>query len=74
MSLQDARRKMSKSDVSRLACINLVDSAETIRAKVRKAKTDNLGQITYEPELRPEVANLLRIYSAVAQIDVHKSP
>jgi tryptophanyl-tRNA synthetase len=24
--------------------------------------------------LRPEVANLLRIYSAVAQIDVHKSP
>ena len=24
--------------------------------------------------MRPEVANLLRIYSAVAQIDVHKSP
>lgn len=65
---------MSKSDVSKLACINLIDSPDTIRSKVRKAKTDNLGQITYEPGMRPELANLLRIYSAVASIDVQKSP
>lgn len=66
MSLQDAQKKMSKSDVSRLACINLIDDAELIRAKIRKAKTDSLGAITYDPIERPELANLLRIYAALA--------
>lgn len=47
MSLQDGSKKMSKSDTSRLACINLIDDAEMIRTKVRKAKTDSLGTITY---------------------------
>jgi len=61
MSLQDAANKMSKSDKSKLACINLIDDPEMIRVKIRKAKTDSLGQITYEPENRPELANLLRI-------------
>lgn len=64
---------MSKSDTSRLSCINLIDDAELIRTKVRKAKTDSVGTITYDPENRPELANLLRIYSAVANIDVLKS-
>ncbi len=49
MSLQDANKKMSKSDVSKLSCINLIDDAEMIRTKVRKAKTDSLGKITYDP-------------------------
>lgn len=66
MSLQDASRKMSKSDKSKLACINLIDDPEMIRAKIRKSKTDSMGPITYEPNTRPEVANLLRIYGAVA--------
>ena len=47
MSLQDAANKMSKSDKSKLACINLIDDPEMIRVKIRKAKTDSLGQITY---------------------------
>ena len=74
MSLQDGHKKMSKSDTSKLSCINLIDDAELIRTKVRKAKTDSEGTITYDPENRPELANLLRIYSAVANIDVQKSP
>ena len=65
---------MSKSDASKLACINLIDDADIIRAKIRKAKTDSLGTVTYEPAKRPEVANLLRIYSAIEGIDVQKSP
>jgi len=65
---------MSKSDPSTLACINLIDDAEIIRTKIRKAKTDSNGTITYEPIERPEVANLLRIYSALEGIDVEKSP
>lgn len=43
MSLQDANKKMSKSDKSRKACINIIDDPEMIRLKVRKAKTDSLG-------------------------------
>lgn len=30
--------------------------------------------ISYDPVNRPELANLLRIYSALANIDVEKSP
>lgn len=74
MSLQDASKKMSKSDPSKLACINLIDDAEMIRAKVRRAKTDSLGRITFEPAARPEVANLLRIYAALEGIDPKKAP
>ena len=74
MSLQKADRKMSKSDPSKLACINLIDDPEMIRAKIRKAKTDSVGRITYDPIERPEVANLLRIYSALEGIDPRKAP
>jgi len=68
MSLQDGRKKMSKSDTSKLACINLIDDAEMVRTKIRKAKTDSQGSITYDPQDRPELANLLRIYSAIENI------
>ncbi len=40
MSLRDGTKKMSKSDPSDLSRINLTDDAETIAAKIRKAKTD----------------------------------
>lgn len=43
MSLQNANKKMSKSDTSALSCINLVDEPEIIRTKLRKAKTDSQG-------------------------------
>ena len=74
MSLQNANNKMSKSDKSQKACINLIDDPEVIRLKIMKAKTDSRGTITYEPKDRPELANLLRIYSALEGIDVVKSP
>jgi len=74
MSLQDGTKKMSKSDLSKISCINLIDDSDLIRLKIRKAKTDSLGTITYEPNERPELANLLRIYSAIEGIDVKKSP
>jgi len=43
MSLQDSSKKMSKSDKSKKACINLIDDPEMIRIKIQKAKTDSLG-------------------------------
>lgn len=34
MSLQDANKKMSKSDPSKKACINMIDDPEMIRIKI----------------------------------------
>jgi tryptophanyl-tRNA synthetase len=50
--------KMSKSKGS---VINLRDTADETAARIRSAKTDSERHITYEPERRPEVANLLTI-------------
>lgn len=66
MSLRDGTKKMSKSDPSDYSRITLTDDADAIAQKIRKAKSDMLEGITYEPETRPEVANLLTIYAALA--------
>ena len=73
MSLRDCKKEMSKSDKSVKGVINLTDDSDSIRLKIRKATTDSLGLIKYDPINRPEVANLLRIYSAIEGIDVNKS-
>ena len=43
-----------------------------IRMKIRKAKTDSLGAITYDAVNRTEVSNLLRIYAALEGVDPKK--
>jgi tryptophanyl-tRNA synthetase len=65
MSLQDGTKKMSKSDESDLSRINLEDSADVILKKVKKAKTDSLPTINFD-EARPEIYNLLNIFSAAS--------
>jgi tryptophanyl-tRNA synthetase len=66
MSLRDGTKKMSKSDESDFTRINLVDGEDQIVKKVQKAKTDSLEYISYDKENRPEISNLLSIYSALA--------
>jgi tryptophanyl-tRNA synthetase len=68
MSLRDGTKKMSKSDPSDLSRINLVDDAETISRKIRKAKTDPDGLPSEVEGLsgRPEADNLVGIYAALA--------
>ena len=68
MSLRDGGAKMSKSDPSDMSRINLTDDAETIMQKVRKAKTDPepLPSEKAGLEGRPEAANLVGIYAAMA--------
>jgi len=67
MSLRDGTKKMSKSDPSDLSRINLVDDADAIATKIRKAKTDPLPlpEICAELEKRPEANNLVGIYAAL---------
>jgi tryptophanyl-tRNA synthetase len=68
MSLRDGAKKMSKSDPSDQSRINLTDDADTIASKVRKAKTDPepLPSEAAGLEGRPEAANLVGIYAALA--------
>ena len=70
MSLRDGSKKMSKSDPSDLSRITMLDSADAIAKKIRKAKTDPDALPETEAELdgRPEAANLLGIYAALADI------
>jgi len=67
MSLRDGTRKMSKSEISDMSRINLTDDADTIARKVRKAKTDSVSHITYDPDVRPELANLLRMHASLTE-------
>lgn len=72
MSLRDGSAKMSKSDPSDMSRINLVDDADTIMAKIKKAKTDPepLPETAEGLEGRPEARNLVRIYATMAGTDV----
>jgi len=73
MSLRDGNAKMSKSDPSDASRINLVDDADTIMAKIRKAKTDAepLPSEAAGLEGRAEARNLVSIYAAMADESVN---
>ena len=68
MSLKDGTKKMSKSDPSDLSRINLTDKKDEIVNKIKKAKTDNSALPSDDKKLneRPEVENLLGIYSSLS--------
>ena len=67
MSLRDGAAKMSKSDPSDQSRINLLDDADAMSKKIRRAKTDPepLPATVEELEKRPEADNLVAIYGAL---------
>ena len=70
MSLKDGKKKMSKSDPSDQSRINLTDSEDQIRKKVQKAKTDSFPfpENKNDIEGRPEVENLINIFSSMSGV------
>ncbi|MEI8295354.1 MAG: tryptophan--tRNA ligase [Alphaproteobacteria bacterium] len=68
MSLRDGTVKMSKSDASDYSRINLMDSADVIALKIRKAKTDAepLPAELKALEGRPEALNLITIFASLS--------
>ncbi|WP_270374170.1 tryptophan--tRNA ligase [Marinicauda sp. Alg238-R41] len=72
MSLKDGTKKMSKSDPSDNARINLHDDADTIAKKIKKAKTDPepLPETAQGLETRPEAKNLIGLYAALTGTSV----
>ncbi len=61
MSLQDPAKKMSKSDENANGSIFLLDDADIITKKIKRAVTDSGTYINFDPE-RPAITNLLTIY------------
>lgn len=68
MSLRNGSSKMSKSDPSAASRITMTDDADAITKKIRKAKTDPepLPSEVAGLKDRPEAANLVNIYAALA--------
>jgi tryptophanyl-tRNA synthetase len=60
-SLQAPDKKMSKSDENPNASIFLLDDADTITKKIKRAVTDSGTDISFD-ETRPAITNLLTIY------------
>ncbi len=73
MSLKDGTKKMSKSDAAEGSRINLTDTEDQIFNKIKKAKTDNDVLPGNEDGLegRPEVENLIGIYSSLINQNIN---
>jgi tryptophanyl-tRNA synthetase len=68
MSLRDGRKKMSKSDPSDASRINLLDTADEIARKIKRATSDS-ELLPGDPAglaERPEAANLVGVYAALS--------
>ncbi|MDC7223705.1 MAG: hypothetical protein PQJ60_08200, partial [Spirochaetales bacterium] len=64
MNLLEPDRKMDKSHENPHTYISLLDSPETIRKKINRAKTDGRGDFDLN-DRESGIANLVRIYSAL---------
>ncbi|MEK3789116.1 tryptophan--tRNA ligase [Paenibacillus sp. FSL K6-1230] len=63
MSLDDGSKKMSKSNPNPGSYIALLDEPSVIRKKISRATTDSGSEVRYDPANKPEVSNLMSIYS-----------
>jgi tryptophanyl-tRNA synthetase len=64
MALDDPTNKMSKSSPVPASYIALLDDPDTIRRKIRRAKTDSGTEIVASPD-KPAITNLLEIYAVI---------
>lgn len=65
MDLQHPTNKMSKSVTSPQGTINVIDPPKDIEKKIKRAVTDNDGEVRYDPDTKPGVSNLLEILGAL---------
>ncbi|WP_195575735.1 tryptophan--tRNA ligase [Paenibacillus sp. 1001270B_150601_E10] len=72
MSLDDASKKMSKSNPNPGSFIALLDDPAVIKKKISRAKTDSEALVKYDPVNKPEISNLLGIYSHVANMSIQE--
>jgi tryptophanyl-tRNA synthetase len=65
LSLRDPTQKMSKSHPEVASRILLTDSDSEIANKIKRAVTDGEPSLSYDPEKRPGVSNLLSIMAGL---------
>ena len=72
MSLKDGTKKMSKSDASDMSTIYMMDDADTIAKKIKRATTDPEALPSEAAGLagRAEAENLVGIYAALSDTSV----
>ncbi|WP_128896280.1 tryptophan--tRNA ligase [Longirhabdus pacifica] len=70
MSLQDAKKKMSKSDENQGGFITMVDEPNVIKKKIMRATTDSGNEVRFDKEEKPEISNLMTIYSCLSGISI----
>jgi tryptophanyl-tRNA synthetase len=63
--LQEPTAKMSKSASSPAGIIDLLDDPARSAKKIRSAVTDAGREITYDPDAKPGISNLLTIFAAL---------
>jgi tryptophanyl-tRNA synthetase len=72
MSLDDASKKMSKSNPNPNSYIAMLDEPDVIRKKISRAVTDSGREVKYDPENKPEVSNLISIYAHFSGLTVEE--
>lgn len=65
LSLRDPASKMSKSAPDVNSRILVTDTPDQVSSKIRKAVTDSTSTLSYEPQDRPGVSNLLLLLSTL---------
>lgn len=70
MSLDDASKKMSKSNPNAGSYIAMLDAPDVIRKKISRAVTDSGREVKFDPQTKPEVSNLLGIYAQCSGLSV----
>ncbi|MGG6310209.1 tryptophan--tRNA ligase [Paenibacillus macerans] len=70
MSLDDASKKMSKSNPNPGSYIALLDTPDEIRKKVSRATTDSGREVKFDPANKPEVSNLITIFSQCSGLSI----
>ncbi|MCH5642210.1 MULTISPECIES: tryptophan--tRNA ligase [unclassified Gordonia (in: high G+C Gram-positive bacteria)] len=68
--LQNPTAKMSKSADTDKGLIKLLDDPKASAKKIRSAVTDTGSEVTFDPQEKPGVSNLLTIQSALSGVGV----
>ncbi|WP_274652506.1 tryptophan--tRNA ligase [Paenibacillus humicola] len=72
MSLDDAAKKMSKSNPNPASFIALLDPPDMIRKKISRATTDSGREVAFDPAGKPEISNLMSIYAHCAGVTLEE--
>ncbi len=70
MSLDDASKKMSKSNPNPGSYIALLDTPDEIRKKISRATTDSGREVRFDPAEKPEISNLMSIYAECSGMSI----